>query len=227
MNIIIAGDGKVGYTLAQYLSEEGHDVTILDRNQAALRKAQEALDVLCVRGSSANVRSLIEAGVEKADVLIAATTNDESNMVCCLAAKMLGAKYTCARIRDPEYTESLTLLQKEMGIDMVVNPERATAMEISRIFRFPFATTIEAFAHGRVEMVAFRVDGQLENVTSEVERISQELDEKGYHVSFGIAEQDRAHGSLNMRELVREAENRMFRAKHEFYSRPENNRRNR
>ena len=80
---------------------------------------------------------------------------------------------------------------------------------------------------GGDEFVAFRVDGQLEKVTSEVERISQELDEKGYHVSFGIAEQDRAHGSLNMRELVREAENRMFRAKHEFYSRPENNRRNR
>ena len=135
-------------------------MTILDRNEVALRKARESLDVLCIKGSSANVRHLIEAGVEKADVMIAATTNDENNMVCCLAAKMLGAKYTVARIRDPEYTESLTLLQKELGIDMVINPERATALEISRLFRFPFASTIETFAHGRVEMVGFRANGR-------------------------------------------------------------------
>ena len=214
MNIIIAGDGKVGYTLAQYLSEEGHDVTILDRNQAALRKAQETLDVLCVRGSSANVRSLIEAGVEKADVLSAATTNDESNMVCCLAAKMLGAKYTCARIRDPEYTESLTLLQKEMGIDLVVNPERTTAMEISRIFRFPFATTIEAFAHGRVEMVAFRVEGSepivgmaLHSMPSSIPRVLYCAIERDGHAiipdgSTRICVGDRVHVAADFRTIT-------------------------
>ena len=158
MNIIIVGNGKVGYTLAQYLSKDGHDITIMDVSQPALLRASETLDVMCVRGNGANVKVLIEAGVEKADVIIAVTGNDEQNMVCCLAAKQLGAKYSIARIRDPEYTESLTLLQKKLDIDMVINPERATAQEISRLLRFPFAINIESFAHGRVEMVEFRTE---------------------------------------------------------------------
>ena len=141
MNIIIVGDGKVGYALAQYLSKDGHDITILDRSQQALTRASETLDVMCVRGNGANVKTLIEAGVENADVIISVTGNDELNMVCCLAAKQLGAKYSIARIRDPEYTESLTLLQKKLDIDQVINPERATAQEISRLLRFPLPST--------------------------------------------------------------------------------------
>ena len=141
MNIIIAGNGKVGYTLAQYLSKDGHDIIIIDRNQQALNRASETLDVMCVKGNGANVKTLIEAGVETADVIIAVTGNDELNMVCCLAAKQLGAKYSIARIRDPEYTESLTLLQKKLDIDQVINPERTTAQEISRLLRFPSPST--------------------------------------------------------------------------------------
>lgn len=158
MNIIIVGDGKVGYTLAQYLSKDGHDITIIDKNAEALNRASETLDVMCIRGNGANVRTLIEAGIENADIIIAVTGNDELNMVCCLAAKQLGAKYSIARIRDPEYTESLTMLQKKLDIDQVINPERATAQEISRLLRFPFAINIESFAHGRVEMVEFRAE---------------------------------------------------------------------
>lgn len=158
MNIMIVGDGKVGYTLADYLSKDGHDVTIVDKNRQALSKASETLDVMCVLGNGANARTLLEAGVETADIVIAATANDEMNMVCCLAAKQLGAKYTIARIRDPEYTESLTMLQNKLDIDQVINPERATAQEISRLLRFPFAINVETFAHGRVEMVEFRVE---------------------------------------------------------------------
>lgn len=158
MNITIVGDGKVGYTLAQRLSEDGHDITIIDKNAEALARASETLDVMCIRGNGANVRTLIESGIENADIIIAVTGNDELNMVCCLAAKQLGAKYSIARIRDPEYTESLTLLQDKLDIDQVINPERATAQEISRLLRFPFAINIESFAHGRVEMVEFRVE---------------------------------------------------------------------
>ena len=158
MNIIVVSDGQVGYTLAEYLSKDGHDIIIVDKNRHALQKASETLDVLCVMGSGANLRTLIEAGAEAADIIIAATTNDEMNMVSCLAAKQLGAKYAIARIRDPEYTESLTLLQDKLDIDQVINPERATAQEISRLMRFPFAINVESFAHGRVEMVEFRVE---------------------------------------------------------------------
>ena len=158
MKITIVGSGKVGYTLAQYLSRDGHDITIIDRSDTALVKASDTLDVMCIRGNGANARTLLEADVDECDVIIAVTGNDELNMVCCLLAKQMGAKYSIARIRDPEYTESLTMLQDKLDIDQVINPERQTALEISRLLRFPFAINIESFAHGRVEMVEFRVE---------------------------------------------------------------------
>lgn len=157
MNIIIVGDGKVGYTLAQYLSQEQHDVTVVDNQRDALSRAVETLDVMSVRGNGANVETLLSAGADEADMVIAVTTNDETNMVCCLAAKQLGAKYTIARIRDPEYTQSLNLLLDRLSIDYVINPENVAAYEISRLLRYPFAANIESFARGRVEMVEFRV----------------------------------------------------------------------
>jgi len=157
MNIIIVGDGKVGYTLAQYLSQENHDITVVDNKRDVLAKAVETLDVSSVRGNGANVETLLNAGADTADMVIAVTTNDETNMVCCLAAKQLGAKYTIARIRNPEYTNSMNLLMDRLSIDHVINPENVAAYEISRLLRYPFATDIESFARGRVEMVEFRV----------------------------------------------------------------------
>ena len=150
------GDGKIGHTLAEHLAREEHDVVIVDRSEEVLQRSEDTLDVLCVRGNGANAATLVDAGADKADILIAATAGDETNMLCCLIAKRLGTKYTIARIRDPEYNDSLTLLQREMGIDIAINPERATALEISRLLRFPFANNIESFAKGRVEMVEFR-----------------------------------------------------------------------
>lgn len=156
MRILVVGDGKVGHTLAQELISEGHDVVIIDRNDEVVRKAEDMLDAMCIHGNGANAKTLLDAGVEKADIVVAATASDETNMLCCLVAKRLGAKYTIARIRDPEYNESLTLLQHELGIDMTINPERATALEISRLLRFPYASNIESFAKGHVELVEFR-----------------------------------------------------------------------
>lgn len=156
MRILVVGDGKVGYTLAEQLTREGHDVVIIDRSEEVLQRSQDTLDVLCVRGNGANAKTLIDAGVDKADFLIATTASDETNMLCCLLGKRLGARYTMARIRDPEYNESIALLQKEIAIDNTINPERATALEISRLLRFPFANNIESFAKGQVEMVEFR-----------------------------------------------------------------------
>lgn len=156
MRIIVVGDGKVGHSLAENLAREAHDVIIVDQNEDVLRRCEETLDVMCVRGNGATASTLMDAGAEKADILISATASDETNMLCCLMAKKLGAKYTIARIRDPEYNDSLNLLQRELGIDLATNPERATAVEIARLLRFPFASNIETFAKGRVEMVEFR-----------------------------------------------------------------------
>ena len=156
MRILVVGDGKVGHTLAESLTREGHDVVIIDRDEEVLQHCQDTLDVLCIQGNGANAKTLLEAGVSAADIVISATASDETNMLCCLIAKRLGAKYTIARIRDPEYNESLTLLQRELGSDLTISPERATAREISRLLRFPFASNIEFFAKGQVEMVEFR-----------------------------------------------------------------------
>ena len=156
MRVLVIGDGKVGHTLVEHLAQEGHDVVIVDSNDEVLERTQDTLDVLCIRGNGANAQTLVDAGAKKADVVIAATASDETNMLCCLIAKRLGAKYTIARIRDPGYNESLSMLRHELDIDMAINPERATAIEISRLLRFPFATNVESFARGRVEMVAFR-----------------------------------------------------------------------
>ena len=157
MKIIIVGNGKVGYSLAEQLSKEDNDVTVIDKDPEALRRANENLDVLCIRGNGVSTKVLFEAGIEEADVLIAATASDEMNMVCCLTGKKLGAAHTIARIREPEYADELSLIKNELGLDMVINPERAAAREIARILRFPQAVNIEIFARGQVEMVEIKV----------------------------------------------------------------------
>ena len=157
MKIIIIGTGKVGFSLAEQLLNEKHDITIVDTLDSALRRATDALDIMSVKGNGVSTATLREAGAEDADLVVAATNSDEVNMVCCLTAKHLGAKYTIARIRNPEYNLGLHELKKNMGIDMVINPENATAVEISRLLRFPSAANIETFCRGRVELMGFRL----------------------------------------------------------------------
>ena len=156
MRIIVIGAGKVGYTLAEHLTQEEHDVTVIDKSDEVIEHCSGSLDVICLKGNGANAKVLLEAGVDKANIVIASTESDESNMLACLIAKRLGAQYTICRIRDPEFNESQTFLQNELGIDVAINPERATALEISRLLRYPFAGSIESFARGLVEMVEFR-----------------------------------------------------------------------
>ena len=157
MNIIIVGAGKVGYALAEQLSREDHNLTVIDPSEEAAHRVSDALDVICIRGNGVTVPVLEEAGVSQADLLIAATGLDEVNMVCCLTAKRMGVRYTIARIRNPEYFENLGHFKRDMGIGLVINPERATAREIARLLRFPSAANIESFCRGRVELMGFRV----------------------------------------------------------------------
>lgn len=157
MNIIIVGDGKVGFTLAEHLSRESHDVTIIDTNEDALKRASDALDVMCIKGNGATVSTLREAGAGHADIVIAATSMDEVNMLCCFTAKRLGAEYTIARVRNVEYAKDLDMIRRDLGIDLIINPENATAEEIARLLRFPSAANIDTFYRGWVEMVGFRL----------------------------------------------------------------------
>ena len=157
MDIVIVGCGKVGFSLAEQLVLEEHNITIVDQSEASLRRAGDQLDVMTVRGNGVSVATLREAGAGSADLLVAATSSDEVNMVCCLTAKNLGTGYTIARIRNPEYTSSLAELRRNLKIDMVINPENATAIEIFRLLRFPAAANIETFCRGRVELMGVRL----------------------------------------------------------------------
>ncbi|HIZ44361.1 MAG TPA: Trk system potassium transporter TrkA [Firmicutes bacterium] len=157
MKVIIVGIGKVGYTLAEHLSAEGNDVAVIDKSQETVDRAGDNLDVFCVRGSGLSTGALLEAGVREADLIIATTSVDEINMLCCLTAKRLGAKNTVARIRDPEYAKEVSVLKQELGLNMVINPELETANEIGRVLRFPTAINVETFASRKVELVAFRI----------------------------------------------------------------------
>lgn len=160
LNIIIAGGGKVGGTLAEQLAAEGHSVTIIDVDQDTLDRLNNQLDVMCVRGSCSSRGTLIEAGAGDADVIIAATDSDEVNLLCCHCAHRLGVPHSVARVRDTSYMNELDSLRGDLGITMLVNPELSAAVEISRILRFPSAANVETFARGRVELVSFQVQPQ-------------------------------------------------------------------
>jgi trk system potassium uptake protein TrkA len=173
MKIIIIGDGKVGFSLAENLSKENHEITIIDKNMDTLKKTIEFLDVMCICGNGVSTSILIEAGVNTADLLIAATSLDEMNMVCCLTAKKLGVKHTVARIRDTQYADELSQLTTDLGLDMVINPERALASEISRMLQFPPAIDVETFARGRVEMIEIKVTGSMDIVNMAIKNIAK------------------------------------------------------
>jgi len=158
VKIVVVGDGKVGYTLTEQLSKEGHDLVVIDQNINALNNSANTLDVMAVQGNGASYSVQVQAGVPEADLLIAAASADEINILCCMVAKKLGVKHTIARVRNPEYAEQLVVMKEELGLSMSVNPEFAAAQEISRILGFPAATKIESFAKGRVELVEFKLE---------------------------------------------------------------------
>lgn len=158
MNIVIVGAGKVGKQISIKLTNEGHDVVIIDNNKDVLSRSANEMDAICIEGNGADYRVQREAGVADADVLIAATAHDEVNMLCCLIAHKLGAKRTIARVRDPEYTQQLDFLKEELGLSMAINPDYAASEEIERLLRIPSALNVEFFARGRVELVELRLN---------------------------------------------------------------------
>lgn len=157
MKIVIVGDGKVGQALTGQLAEEGHDVVVIDSSPKALRTSVEIHDVMGVNGNGASYAVQKEAGVGEADLLIAATSGDELNLLCCMLAKKLGARHTIARVRNPDYADQLVLMKEELGLSMTVNPELAAAREIARMLRFPSALKLDSFARGQVELVEIKV----------------------------------------------------------------------
>ena len=160
MQIIIVGCGKVGSTLAEQLSREDNDVTVLDINGHRVEQLVNEFDIMGYIGSGISFDMLMEAGVKKADLLIAVTGSDELNLMCCLIAKKAGGCQTIARVRNPSYSHELDFIKKQIGISAIINPEMAAAKEISHLLRFPGASKIDTFAGGRVRLIKFALTEQ-------------------------------------------------------------------
>lgn len=167
MKIIIVGCGKVGETLASVLSQEGNDITIIDKKEDVVERLCNQYDIMGSVGNGASYCVQLEADIEHADLMIAVTGADELNLLCCLIAKKAGNCHTIARVRNPEYNDELNFIKEELGLAMVINQELAAAMEIARVLKFPSAIDIDTFSRGRVELLRFRIpeDSVLHNLT--------------------------------------------------------------
>lgn len=158
MRVIVIGAGKLGYEIARLLSEENHDIVVIDNDPDALA-AVDNLDVLTIEGNGASPVVLAKADVAKTDLLIAAAGSDEVNMIACLAAKRLGVPVCAARIRNRDYlVDDPDLSFRKLGIDVVIDVERTAATEIARILKTPNATQVDYFADGRACVIRVRVD---------------------------------------------------------------------
>ena len=157
MKIVIAGCGKIGTSIISYLCNEKHSLTVIDKDPEIINNVLNYYDVGGIVGNITYVSTMMEANVQKCNIFISVTDNDELNLVSCRIAKALGANKTIARVNDTEYTDQSELLKKCFDIDMVINPELATAKEILNLLRFPFATKVSSFEKGRAVGVEFKV----------------------------------------------------------------------
>lgn len=175
MDIIIVGCGKVGYTLVEQLSNEDHSIVVIDEKQERVQRITDSLDAMGIVGNGINHRTLIEAGIGTADLLIAVTGDDEKNLLCCVIARKTGHCQTIARVRNPIYNEEIEFLKKEFGLAMIINPELTAANEISRIFQFPSAIRVDSFAKGHVELLHFKVGKNCPLIHLKLLNLSQTL----------------------------------------------------
>lgn len=152
MDIVIIGAGKLGAGLAKSLSNEDHNVTVIDYNADKIEALVDKFDIQGIAGSGTHIDVLKQAQVPVADVVISTTLSDENNILVCLMAKKLGTKYTIARVRNPEYNAQFEFMRNELGVSLMINPDFNAALEIGRIVQFPEANNIETFANGNIDM---------------------------------------------------------------------------
>ncbi len=175
MNIIIVGCGKVGYTLVEQLSNEEHNIVVVDRNADKVRYITDDLDAMGVVGNGVSYQTLQEAGVSTADLVIAVTGSDEENLLCCLIAKKAGNCQTIARVRNPIYNAEIDFLKEEFGLAMIINPELTAAGEIAKNFQFPSAIRVDTFARGHVELLHCKLTKDSPLIGMKLMQLSQKL----------------------------------------------------
>lgn len=157
LNIIIVGCGKVGATLIEQLSREGHDITIIDQNAQKIQEITIQYDIMGMTGNGASYNVQMEAGIENTDLFIAVTGSDELNLLCCTIAKRVGECSAIARVRTPDYSHEIGYLREKLGLAMIINPELEAAREIARILYLPTALEVNSFAHGQAELIKLKI----------------------------------------------------------------------
>ena len=167
MKIIIVGCGKVGKTLVARLIGEGHDITLIDTNAQKIQELTNLYDVMGIVGNGASYSVQMEAGIGKADLIIAVTDSDELNLLCCTVAKRVGGCSAIARVRTPDYSKEAGYLREKLGLAMIINPELEMAKQAMRILYLPTALEVSTFAHGQAEMIKFKLpeDNPLDGMT--------------------------------------------------------------
>ncbi len=169
MRILITGAGEVGFLIASELYAD-HDVTVIDKDPAACARLQD-MDVKVLQGNSANARLLLEAGIKKADIVVAVTGNDEVNVITCTIAGHLGVPQTIARVSNPEYIDQPVQDRKEIGISYMICPELAMAEDMAKALSFSSLLMDRELGRGLVELIEFKVEEQM-NLEGPLEKIS-------------------------------------------------------
>ena len=176
LKIIIVGCGKVGTTLVEQLSKEGHDITIIDKDAENVQTISGLYDVMGMVGNGASYSLQMDAGIENADLFIAVTDSDELNLLCCTVAKRVGNCAAIARVRMPEYSVDAGYLRDKLGIAMIINPEMEAARQAVRLLYVPTALEVNSFAHGQAEMIKIKVPEGNMLVGKKIFELGKELD---------------------------------------------------
>lgn len=157
LNIIIIGCGKVGRTLVEQLSQEGHDITIIDKNRERISQLANLYDVMGLVGNGASYNIQKEAGIGNADLIIAVTGSDELNLLCCTIATQVGNCAAIARVRTPDYSQEAEYLREKLGLALIINPEYEAARDMARILYLPSSLEVTGFAHGQAELIKYAI----------------------------------------------------------------------
>lgn len=187
MKIIIVGCGNVGKTLTEQLSQEGHNIVVIDTKPELVQAVTDSYDVLGIVGNGTSYHVLSEAGIDSADLLIAVAGSDELNLLCCVMAKKAGNCQLIARVSNPVYRDELEYIRKELGISMIVNPELAVANEVARLIKYPSAIGVSSFAKDRIELMKIQVTKSSTLCDCHLRSLKSKI---GLRVLVGMVERD-------------------------------------
>jgi len=176
VRIVVVGAGQVGFNLVRRLSQENHEVVLIDSDALKVKKALESLDIMAIRGSGSNISALEKAGVKGADMLVAVTDSDEVNLISCLIAHRLKVKTKIARVRDDDLSSPDSILSGDsLGIDMMINPEQLTAMRITDLIKQANATDLIGFFDGRIQILGIHIDSKMKFLNQSLKEVSRQM----------------------------------------------------